>query len=652
MLFMTREFVWTKIALLGLCVLPGSLAVFSLTFARQNYQESLKQWKALLAVIFGCSLWFLYQGFSGAFLVKTTQLSLQQFEIYRIQQVGLYFLMFLLLSMVFVLYNLEHTYRNASNVLKWQIKYLILGIFAAAFFDIFLISYMLLYRIVRVEYFLAEAIILILVGVLILFSLVRYRLMETDVFISRQVVYNSFVIFVTGTYLLTIAVIGYLVKYQVIQHEITQFLVVEVFMYVAIIGLMILLLSESIRQRVERYISKHFYRHKYEYDEVWIAFTRHIGSKISLDALLPQLVTSLQEIINTERVYIFLQDGGDQVILQESSVSVNTSIALPLSSQFVQYFQHTSQPQVDISAFHVSPTLESLYREQQQILTDLNIELCAPLRVKDTFIGLLAVGPERTDEPYTHEDYALLHTIATQATSAILNAKLSEDLSHARALETFHKFSAFIVHDLKNAVQSLSLVVENAPDYMDEPEFWQDSLENITDTVARMNNMIARLSSVPEKLDIKPVPMHLAGFFEDTLHKSKVSKLNHVSISIDLEDPDLTVPIDVQHFQSVLLNLLSNAAESINGSGEIRIQAGHTEQGVMISVSDTGCGISPEHLKELFTPFKSTKRKGLGIGLYQSKTIVEAHGGKIMTESAVGQGTTFSIELPGGESNI
>jgi putative PEP-CTERM system histidine kinase len=276
----------------------------------------------------------------------------------------------------------------------------------------------------------------------------------------------------------------------------------------------------------------------------------------------------------------------------------------------------------------------------------LSIELCTPLRTKDTFLGILAVGVERTGEPYSQEDYDLLYTIGIQAASVILNAKLSENLSQARALETFHKFSAFIIHDLKNAVQNLTFIVQNAPDYLDNPEFRKDALEAISDTVTRMNSMITKLSSVPEKLELYLSEVQLDDFIADTLKKSKASKLDNITIHVNGVDSSFTVPLDYQHFQSVLINLLSNAAESIADNGEIEIRVARFDHAVEIAISDTGCGIPQDQLNTLFAPFRSSKKKGLGIGLYQCKTIVEAHGGKIYVESVVNRGTTFHIELP------
>lgn len=647
-LLLTKGFIWTKFALVGACIIPISLGIFSLTFARSNYKEGFRKWKIVLIGIAGISLWFLYLGLSGALITKTTQLSFNRFEVYTIQPAGEYFLYFLFFSILFILHNLENTYRHASSSIRWGIKFFLLGVFGVAFFYIFLISFMLLYKIIRVEYFVAEAMILIISGLLIIFSLVRYRLMDTDVFISRQVVYNSLVLFVVGTYLITIAILGYLIKYHVISQEITQFLVVEVFIYVAIIGLAAMLLSEGIRHKVEVYISKHFYKHKYEYDEVWIAFTRSIGSNIGLHTLLPQVASSMQDIVNTDQVYIFLYDEkSDRLVLSESSVPLKSPFTISMESSLVKYFQQTPNPQVAVKIFKGNTRLQQIYHEQPELFDTLEISLCAPLRVKDNFIGILAVGAERSGEPYSYEDYALLHTIGIQAASMILNAQLTENLSQARSLETFHKFAAFMMHDLKNAVQNLSFVVQNARDYFDDPEFREDAISTISDTVNRMNTMIMTLSSVPEKLELQVSNTNIVSFLDDTLKRSKVSKLDHIHIHTDVADPSLSLPLDYYHFQSVLINLLSNAAEAITAeTGDITVRISRSDQAAIISVADTGGGITQEQLKSVFTPFKTTKKKGLGIGLYQCKTIVEAHGGKIYVESEVGHGTIFRLELP------
>lgn len=98
----------------------------------------------------------------------------------------------------------------------------------------------------------------------------------------------------------------------------------------------------------------------------------------------------------------------------------------------------------------------------------------------------------------------------------------------------------------------------------------------------------------------------------------------------------------------VFLNLLVNAAHAIKEHGTITVRTGHEDNNVWIEVADTGCGIPPKNLKRIFDPFFTTKEvgKGTGMGLHLAYKIVEAHGGRISTESTVGKGTTFRVELP------
>jgi signal transduction histidine kinase len=104
---------------------------------------------------------------------------------------------------------------------------------------------------------------------------------------------------------------------------------------------------------------------------------------------------------------------------------------------------------------------------------------------------------------------------------------------------------------------------------------------------------------------------------------------------------------DPEQLRKVITNLLFNAKEAVNDAGEIRVSTAQQNSSVLLSVSDNGCGMSPEFMRRsLFKPFQTTKKTGLGIGMFHSKAIVEAHQGRIEVESQPGKGTTFRILLP------
>jgi hypothetical protein len=105
--------------------------------------------------------------------------------------------------------------------------------------------------------------------------------------------------------------------------------------------------------------------------------------------------------------------------------------------------------------------------------------------------------------------------------------------------------------------------------------------------------------------------------------------------------------LDQEQIFKVVTNLVINASEAVFQGGEIRVETSQNNGWAVLTVADNGCGMTPEFLSHaLFRPFQTTKKKGFGIGMFQSKMIVEAHGGRIEVESELKKGTIFRVLLP------
>jgi putative PEP-CTERM system histidine kinase len=248
-----------------------------------------------------------------------------------------------------------------------------------------------------------------------------------------------------------------------------------------------------------------------------------------------------------------------------------------------------------------------------------------------------------TKEEFSLEDLDLLRTITDQAAGTILNIKISQQLSKAKEMEAFQTMSAFFVHDLKNLASKLSLTMQNLPIHFDNPEFRTDALRAISDSVAKINTMSSGLSLLRQKIVLQPVENDLNGLVTNTLNILNGCK---ASIIQDLK-PVSKCLMDSEQIQKVLTNLILNANEAVGSGGEIRVTTEQINDWIVLSVSDNGCGMTREFIeKSLFHPFKTTKRQGMGIGLFHSKMIVEAHKGRIRVESEEGRGTTFKVFLP------
>jgi len=222
--------------------------------------------------------------------------------------------------------------------------------------------------------------------------------------------------------------------------------------------------------------------------------------------------------------------------------------------------------------------------------------------------------------------------------------RLSEELAEAREMAAVAKISSFVIHDLKNLASTLSLLLDNAEEYIGEPEFQNDMIEATRNTLSRMQGLIQRLKTIPEKQSLKAAPADVLDLARQTV--SEVMK-SRPGADISCGGERVLAVVDAEEFRKVLLNLILNAVEAMERrDGVIRVETGFEGGSASVSVRDNGCGMTEEFINDhLFKPFRTTKDKGLGIGLYQCKQIIEAHGGTIGVKSMPGQGTVFTISL-------
>jgi len=165
-------------------------------------------------------------------------------------------------------------------------------------------------------------------------------------------------------------------------------------------------------------------------------------------------------------------------------------------------------------------------------------------------------------------------------------------------------------------------------------------------TAQRIDDMISRLSAVRQQTNVERSDTDLNQVVSNTL------------AGVDMQDVELvqdlrplpTIRADGEQLRSVITNMVLNARDALALGGRIEVRTEHRGDRVVLSVIDNGCGMSPAFVKDsLFRPFQSTKKKGLGIGLFQSRAIILAHGGGVHVQSEVGKGTSFHASFPVSE---
>jgi putative PEP-CTERM system histidine kinase len=284
------------------------------------------------------------------------------------------------------------------------------------------------------------------------------------------------------------------------------------------------------------------------------------------------------------------------------------------------------------------------YRVYAKSLGEARIRYCVPLNAGRELLGVMTLNERVIREPLSVEDADLLKTVADQAAASLLSLRSSRQLLKAKELEVFQTLSTFFIHDLKNLASTLSLTMQNLPIYFDDPEFRADALRVITNSVQKIDSMCSRLSPLTKGLDLQKERVDLNALISTTL--TDLDGAVHATVNRDLQSvPVLTV--DPEQIQKVLVNLVLNANDATGTEGRITVSTRQRNEWAILAVKDNGAGMSKEFLDHsLFQPFQTTKSKGLGIGLFHSKKIIEAHHGRIEVESEPGKGSIFRVLLP------
>ena len=282
--------------------------------------------------------------------------------------------------------------------------------------------------------------------------------------------------------------------------------------------------------------------------------------------------------------------------------------------------------------------------EEASFCRDTGAWLLVPMMAGSHLEAVVLLGGQIVKERLTYEDYDLMKIIGRQAVLSLNNFRLSEELAEARELAAVAKVSSFVIHDLKNLAYTFSLMMDNAEEHIGETDFQRDLIRSIRGTVAKMNTLIVKLKAFPQKQELRTEVADIALLARETLEEVRKVK---PAVSFRDDCSPGTALLDVQEMKKVVLNLLLNACDALGDAGSVVLRTARRDGEVLLSVEDTGSGMSETFVNNhLFRPFRTTKEKGLGIGLYQCRQIVEAHGGRIEVESREGEGTVFTVVLP------
>ncbi len=592
---------WQSLALIAASLLPGVWFCFSVMYSRGGYGAFFRKWRLLC--LFGSLL--------PATLAISFRTELVHVLPYSETDPTLWLTFalpgrvlnaLLLLGTVLILMNLERTLRSAVGTVRWRIKFLILGLGVVFGVMIYTRSQALLFSGNALELGNLETAALLLGCLLMGIACYRGAFNDIDVYPSRVVLHASLTVLLAGSYLL---VIGLLAQAVARLEDARSFQLQAFFLLIGVVLLSILLLSDKFRQRIQAFVGRHFKRPQHDFRRVWTLFTEGMSGPQDPSTLCAAVVRLLSEIFSALSVTMWLADSQSSRLVLIASTSGtpqrdsdSTDGSGPVGP-IVERLQELTRPfDLDASSGEWAEELRKIGSGQ---FTHGGHRICVPLRTDDRCLGAAILADRVNGTPYSVEDIDLLECIGGQVGASLLNLRLAAEMTAGREREAFQTISAFFVHDLKNAASTLSLMLTNLPVHFDDPGFREDALRGIGSTVKRINRLIARAGALKDGLELKPAELDLNALLTEAV--AQVESDSGPQWVKDFQ-PVPNFAADREQLQSVVMNLLLNAADAVGNNGLVRIETSHRDGWAQFVVADNGCGMSRQFLqKSLFRPF-------------------------------------------------
>ena len=549
----------------------------------------------------------------------------------------IYFGIRVLLAIV-ALMLIEQVYRGTAQDDRWSIKFFCLGVAGLFAYDLAAFADAMLFKRVDVELWAARGLINLLTIPLIAVSAARNPQWSLDIAVSRRMVYQSTALLSAGAYLLVVSAAGYYIRFfggtwgGVLQTTVV---------FAGLIGLVLVLASGSIRARLRVFINKNFFSYRYDYREEWLRITRELTVEKDHEGFGERAVRAIASLVEARGGGLWLKQEGPRYERTAHWQAATMQGIEPQDGPMATFLQQRAWV-INVDEYRAArPVYGDM--ELPDWLTKDDAWLVIPLMLHEDLYGFIVLLPARTKVNVNWEVNDLLKTAARQVASTIAQMHANRALLVARQFESFNRMSAFVVHDLKNLVAQLSLLVTNAAKHRDNPEFQDDMLDTVDNAVEKMKRLLMQLRMGATPAD-EPTPVDLQEVVLSAM-KAKAPLTPRPKLLVDA--PGIRTLAHRERLDRVVGHLLQNAAEATPPGGSIEVRVRSEKESAIIEVRDSGVGMSEDFIRtRLFRPFESTKKNGMGIGIYESREYIRELGGQLGVKSRETEGTCFSIALP------
>ena len=525
---------------------------------------------------------------------------------------------------------IENLYLNTPADARWHVALPCVSLGVLAGFDVVLCADAVLFRQVSVLWFDARAVATALVAPLLAVASARDRRWDIAIHVSRGAVFHTATLVLSGVFVLGLAATGEVLR----QFGADWGGVAEislVFAGVTLVGL--LLTSGSARSRVRALVVDPFFTHRYDYRREWLRCITTLSDASAGTALHTRAIRAVVDVVDSPGGTLFLRDPGESAFQWAGSWNMPAAPApVPGDHPLIALFRGG---ECAVEAGKVGPAAE---------VGAGRFWLAVPLAHRGRVCGFILAAPPRAGFRLDREVFDLLRIVGREVATYVAEQRATQVMVQTRQLHDYAKRFAFVAHDIKNVSSQLSLLLANAEEHLSNPEFQQDMLGTVRASVQKIGHLLKRL----EAPDADTAPAALAPLPRLEAIVATYRRLRPVELSLEHDGSTATVAMSAEAFDTVVTHLLNNAVEAsaaeASSRAPVRLRVRHEARRVVVSITDGGPGMTAEFIRDqLFRPFRTSKREGMGIGAFQARELLREAGGDLLVDSRPGAGTTVHL---------
>ncbi|MBI2791337.1 MAG: PEP-CTERM system histidine kinase PrsK [Gammaproteobacteria bacterium] len=542
---------------------------------------------------------------------------------------------------VLVLALVEQLYRGTVPERRWGIKLLCIGIGLMFSYDFYMYAHAALFNVLNTSSWQVRGAILATIAPLIGLSALRHHKWQAEILPSRALIFRSTVFISCGIYLMLMAVMGYFIREwggtwgQSLQ---------VVFFTGSLIVLSLMLSSGKVRASAKLFISKNFFKLRYDYREEWLKFSTLLSSDEDGKQHSQYVIKALADMMESPRGILFEWEEKRGYVLKDcwSNPFPNKDMVIEPCA-FTDFLQQSRRSLELPSRFNTDNRIPPVPVAIRQFNWAW---LLVPLIHGNRLHAFVILAhPRVAFFNLNWEVLDLLSMAGRQAAICLVQEQNAQALAIARQFEGYNRLSAFVMHDLKNVHSQLKLIQSNKEKHENNPEFIHSVYHTIEHTADKIDRLLVQMRAKDQciKAEEVEVAKTLQKVIQLTSHRQPKPSLDW-----KIASSEITVVGDEEVFTNVLCHLVENAQQATSLKGEIVLSVKLMDERLVIAIQDSGCGMDPEFIHiSLYKPFVTTKGdKGMGIGVYEAREYLHTVGGKLTVETAKGQGSTFCLEFP------